>query len=202
MMLDSFLTIQKSSEGLYKEKGSKFIGYAFPVTNELEIKKIITSLKKEHHGARHWCYAYRLGFEKKVFRANDDGEPSGTAGKPILNQLITADLTDILIVVVRYFGGTLLGTSGLITAYKSAAADALSQAEIIIKYVSEKCVVSFDTSLTNEVMRRLKEFDAQIINHTFNEENKITFSVRLSFLEKLLDNFKQNNIHCKICDHE
>jgi uncharacterized YigZ family protein len=201
-MLDSFLTIRKNYQGLYKEKGSKFIGYAFPVTNESEIKKIITGLKKEHHGARHWCYAYRLGFDKKVFRANDDGEPSGTAGKPILNQLVAADLTDTLIVVVRYFGGTLLGTSGLITAYKSAAADALLHAEIITKYISKDCRVRFNTDLTNEVMRRLKEFDAQIINHTFNEENEITFSVRLSLLEKLLNNFKQNNIHCKTIDHE
>jgi len=196
-MQDSFLTIQKNCEGLYKEKGSKFISYAFPVSNESEIKKIISGLKKEHHSARHWCYAYRLGADKKIFRANDDGEPSGTAGKPILNQLISADLTDALIVVVRYFGGTLLGTSGLITAYKSAAADALLHAAIITKYISQTCKVSFDTSVTNEVMRRLKEFDAEIINHTFSEQNEILFNVRLSFIEKLFSHFKQNNIHCQ-----
>ena len=196
-MQDFYYSIQKSSEGLYKEKGSKFIGYAFPVSDETEIKNHITQLKKEHHAARHWCYAYRLGADKKLFRANDDGEPSGTAGKPILNQLLSADLTDVLIVVVRYFGGTLLGTSGLITAYKNAAAEALSHASIITKYISETYRVTFDTNATNEVMRRLKEFDAVIINHTFNEKNEIDFSVRLSFSEKLLANFKQNNIHCK-----
>ena len=196
-MQDSFLTIQKDSEGLYKEKGSKFFGYAFPVSDEMEIKKIITQLKKEHHSARHWCYAFRLGADKKLFRANDDGEPSGTAGKPILNQIISADLTNVLIVVVRYFGGTLLGTSGLITAYKSAAAEALSNSVIVTKYISEICKVNFATEVTNEVMRRLKEFDAEIINHTFNEQNEITFTVRSSFAEKLITHFKQNNIHCE-----
>jgi uncharacterized YigZ family protein len=196
-MQDSFLTIQKNSEGLYKEKGSKFIGHAFPVSDEAEIKKIITQLKKEHHSARHWCYAFRLGADKKLFRSNDDGEPSGTAGKPILNQITSADLTNVLIVVVRYFGGTLLGTSGLITAYKSAAAETLSNAEIITEYISETCKVNFATEVTNEVMRRLKEFDTEIINHTFNAQNEITFNIRLSFTEKLLGHFKQNNIHCE-----
>ena len=196
-MQDYFLTIQKNCEGLYKEKGSKFISYAFPVSNEAEIKKIISQVKKEHHAARHWCYAYKLGADKKMFRANDDGEPSGTAGKPILNQLSAADLTDVLIVVVRYFGGTLLGTSGLITAYKNAAADALLHAEAITKYISQTCKVSFDTSVTNEVMRRLKEFDAKIINHTFSQQNEILFTVKLSFTEKLLTHFKKNNIHCQ-----
>ncbi len=196
-MQDSFLTIQKNCEGLYKEKGSKFFGYAFPVSDEAEIKKIISHLKKEHHSARHWCYAFRLGADKKLFRANDDGEPSGTAGKPILNQLISADLTDVLLVVVRYFGGTLLGTSGLILAYKSAAADALLHAEVTTKYITQICKVSFDTSATNEVMRRLKEFGAEIINHTFSEQNEILFKIRLSFIEKLLAHFKQNNIHCQ-----
>lgn len=196
-MQDSFLTIQKNCEGLYKEKGSKFFGYAFPISDEAEIKKIISGLKKEHHSARHWCYAYRLGADKKLFRANDDGEPSGTAGNPILNQLISADLTNVLLVVVRYFGGTLLGTSGLILAYKSAAADALLHADVTTKYITQICKVSFDTSATNEVMRRLKEFDAEIINHTFSEQNEILFKIRLSFIEKLLAHFKQNNIHCQ-----
>jgi uncharacterized YigZ family protein len=196
-MQDSFLTIQKNCEGLYKEKGSKFFGYAFPVSDEAEIKKIISGLKKEHHSARHWCYAFRLGSDKKLFRANDDGEPSGTAGKPILNQIVAADLTDALIVVVRYFGGTLLGTSGLIHAYKSAAAEALQHSQVITKYVTEACKVSFDTGVTNEVMRRLKEFDAEIINHTFSAQNEILFKIRLSFTEKLLGHFKQNNIQAE-----
>ncbi|MGZ3864537.1 MAG: IMPACT family protein [Bacteroidia bacterium] len=196
-MEDRYFTIQGASEGLYKEKGSKFIGYAFPVSSEREIKDHISELKKVHHSARHWCYAYRLGADKKLFRANDDSEPSGTAGKPILNQLISADLTNVLIVVVRYFGGTLLGTGGLITAYKSAAAEALSQAEIVTKFITEDHLVIFETGKTNEVMRRLKEADAEIINHSFNTQNEIIFSVRSSLAEKLLHHFKQNNILCK-----
>src|ERR1051326_7334655 len=124
-MTDSFLSIEKPASGLYKEKGSKFIGFSVPVTTEDQIKEILVAVKKEHYAARHWCYAWRLGAAKKLFRANDDGEPSGTAGKPILNQIIAADVSDVLIVVVRYFGGTLLGTGGLITAYRSAAAAAL-----------------------------------------------------------------------------
>lgn len=201
-MQDFYLTIQQPSEGLYKEKGSKFIGNAFPVSSEVEIKKHIAQLKKEHHAAKHWCYAYRLGVDKKLFRANDDGEPSGTAGKPILNQLIAADLSNVLLVVTRYFGGTLLGTSGLINAYKNAAAEALAKTTIVTKYISETCKVTFDTNVTNEVMRRLKEFDAEIINHTFNDQNEIVFSIRLSFSEKLLNTFKQNNIHCKKYKYE
>jgi len=197
-MLDSFLTIQKTCEGIYKDKGSKFVGYAFPVSSETEIKKIISQVKKEHHSARHWCYAYRLGADKKLFRANDDGEPSGTAGKPILNQLISLDLTDVLLVVVRYFGGTLLGTSGLITAYKNTAADTLQNAQVVTKFVTQTASVSFDTASTNEVMRRLKEHDAEIINHTFSEQNEVIFKIRLSFTEKLFTSLKQNNIHCKI----
>src|ERR1700739_4827221 len=109
-MTDTYITIEKPAEGLFKDKGSKFFGYVFPAKTEEECKQHILTLKKEHHGARHWCYAFRLGADKKLYRANDDGEPSGTAGKPILNQIISADLTNVLIVVVRYFGGTLLGT--------------------------------------------------------------------------------------------
>ena len=196
-MIYSYLSIEKPCEGLFKEKGSKFIAYAYPVTNEDEIKKIISAIKKEHHSARHWCYAYRLGADKKKFRANDDGEPSGTAGKPILNQLIAADLSDVLLVVVRYFGGTLLGTSGLITAYKNASIHALENAKTITRYITQKYQVAFNTEQTNEVMRRLKEFDASVIKHTFEERNQITFEIRLSYAEKLLSLFKQNNIICR-----
>jgi len=196
-MIDSYLSIEKPCEGLFKEKGSKFISYAYPVSNEEEVKKIISTLKKEHHSARHWCYAYRLGADKNKFRANDDGEPSGTAGKPILNQLIAADLSDVLIVVVRYFGGTLLGTSGLITSYKGAAADALQNTKIVTKYITRQYQVVFETEATNEVMRRLKELEAQIIKHSFSEKNEIIFEMRLSFAEKLLSLFKQNNILCQ-----
>ncbi|MFI5141009.1 MAG: IMPACT family protein [Bacteroidia bacterium] len=195
-MTDTYLTIQKATEGLFKDKGSKFFAYAFPIQTEEEIKQHITDLKKQHHGARHWCYGFRLGADKKLFRANDDGEPSGTAGKPILNQIISADLTDVLVVVVRYFGGTLLGTSGLIQAYKTAAADALQQSVKVTKYITQTCKVNFNTEVTNLVMRYLKEFDAEIVEHTFDTENEIIFTIRLSFAEKLRTSLKENNINC------
>ena len=136
-MEDTYKTIEKPSEGLFKDKGSKFISFAFPVDNEEEIKEIVQSIKKEHHSARHHCYAWRLGADQLLFRANDDGEPSSTAGKPILGQIQSFDLTNILIVVVRYFGGTLLGVSGLINAYRNAALDAINQAEIVEKLVEK-----------------------------------------------------------------
>ena len=196
-MTDTYLTIQKTVEGLFKDKGSKFFAYAFPIQSEDEIKQHISDLKKQHHGARHWCYAFRLGADKKLFRANDDGEPSGTAGKPILNQIISADLTDVLVVVVRYFGETLLGTSGLIQAYKTAAADALQQSTTVTKYITQTCKVNFNTEVTNLVMHYLKEFDAEIVEHTFDTENEIIFTIRQSFAEKLRTSLKENNIICK-----
>ncbi len=197
-MLDTYLTIQNPTEGLFKDKGSKFFAYAFPIQTEEEIKLHITQLKKQHHGARHWCYGFRLGADKKLFRANDDGEPSGTAGKPILNQIISADVTDVLVIVVRYFGGTLLGTSGLIQAYKTAAAEALQQAVVVTKYITQICQVNFNTEVTNLVMRFLKDFDAQIVEHTFTTKNEIIFNIRLSHTEKLITQLKENNINCKI----
>ncbi len=196
-MIDTYFTIQNPTEGLFKDKGSKFFAYVFSIQTEEEIKTNILALKKQHPIARHFCYGFRLGADKKLFRANDDGEPSGTAGKPILNQIISADLTDVLVVVVRYFGGTLLGTSGLIRAYKAAAADALQQTTPVKKYITQSCEVTFKTEITNLVMRYLKEYDAEIIEHTFDTENKIIFNLRLSFTDKLLNQLKENNINCK-----
>ena len=132
---DTYLTIQKPSEGVFKDRGSKFLAFAFPVRTEQEIKEILHLIKKEHHGANHHCYAWRLGADKLAYRANDDGEPNNSAGKPILGQIQSNDLTDIFIVVARYFGGTLLGVSGLINAYREAASDAIKNAEIIEKHV-------------------------------------------------------------------
>ena len=197
-MSDIFYTIDKPSEALFKDKGSKFFAYAFPVQSEEAIKQRISELKKQHPGASHGCYGFRLGADKKLFRANDDGEPSGTAGKPILNQIIAADLTDMCVVVVRYFGGTLLGTSGLIRAYKTATAEALQQAVKITKYISQNCKVSFDTKVTRLVMRCLKEHEAQVLSHTFSTQNDIIFNVRLSFTDKLFTSLKENNINCQI----
>ena len=155
---DTYKTIGASSEGLYKEKGSKFIAYAFPVSNEQQIKEITAQLKKEHHSARHHCFAWRLGSNHQLFRVNDDGEPSGTAGRPIFGQIQQHELTDILVVVVRYFGGILLGTSGLMNAYKQAASDVLSNSVIVEKIVETAIEVNFDYLAMNDFMTVLKEF--------------------------------------------
>lgn len=179
-MEDTFKTIEKPSEGLFKDKGSRFISYAFPVNSEEQIRDIVQSIKKEHHSARHHCYAWRLGSEKLLFRANDDGEPSSTAGKPILGQIQSFDLTNILIVVVRYFGGTLLGVSGLINAYRNAALDAINQAEIVEKLVEKRFLIEFDYGAMNEVMKIFKDEKLPQIDPQFDLKCKIQTHVRLS----------------------
>lgn len=184
-MEDTYKTIAAPAEGLFKDKGSKFIAYAFPVTSEDEIKDIVQTIKKEHHSARHHCYAWRLGYEKNLFRANDDGEPSSTAGKPILGQIQSFVLTDILIVVVRYFGGTLLGVSGLINAYKTAAFEAINQAEIIEKLVEKRIVVEFDYGVMNDVMKVFKDEKLPQFNPVFDLNCRIATSIRLSDLERI-----------------
>lgn len=183
MISDSFNTIEKESEGYFKDKGSKFYSYAFPFENEEKIKEIIVILKKKHHGARHFCYAWRLGTENIRHRANDDGEPSSTAGKPILGQLQSFEVTNILIVVVRYFGGTLLGVSGLINAYKNAANDVLNNSKILIKLIEKKYKVSFTYNELNDVMHLLKQENYNIINTDFKESCSLIFSVRKSEAE-------------------
>ncbi len=188
-MDDTFKTIVQPSEGLFKDKGSKFIAYAFPVTTEDEIREIVIALKKEHHSARHHCYAWRLGYEKLLFRANDDGEPSSTAGKPILGQIQSFDLTNILIVVVRYFGGTLLGVSGLINAYRAAALDAINQAEIIEKLVEKKLLIEFDYLGMNDVMKIFKDEKLVQIDPQFDLKCRIKTHVRLSELERITEEF-------------
>jgi uncharacterized YigZ family protein len=188
-MEDTYKTISASAEGLFKDKGSKFISYAFPVTTETEIREILQSIKKEHHSARHHCYAWRLGYEKLLFRANDDGEPSSTAGKPILGQIQSFDLTDILIVVVRYFGGTLLGVSGLINAYRNAALDAISQAEIVEKVVEKRLKIEFDYGVMNEVMKIFKDEKLQQSNPLFDLKCQINTSVRLSEFNRIEKEF-------------
>jgi uncharacterized YigZ family protein len=159
---DKYKTIDSSATGIYKEKGSKFMAFAYPVSNENEIKHIIAQTKKEYFDARHYCYAYRLGINGETFRANDDGEPSGTAGRPIYGQMLSFDVTNILIVVVRYFGGIKLGTSGLIIAYKTAAADALKNAKIIEKTEQEIISFTFDYVAMNDVMKLIKDEKAEI----------------------------------------
>ncbi|OFX54518.1 MAG: YigZ family protein, partial [Bacteroidetes bacterium GWA2_30_7] len=152
-MKDTYLTIESQSEGLFKDKGSKFIAFAIPVCNEDEIKQHLESIRKKYYDARHHCYAYRLGLEGNIYRTNDDGEPSNTAGKPIYGQILSNELTNVLIIVVRYFGGILLGTGGLINAYKSASANAIANAKIIKKTEDTLLKIIFDYTITNDVMK-------------------------------------------------
>ncbi|WP_421919059.1 IMPACT family protein [Marinifilum sp.] len=187
MSNDTYKTITKKSEGLYKEKGSKFISYAYPVTTEDEIKEHIIQLKKEYYDARHHCYAYMLGADKKIFRANDDGEPSSTAGKPILGQILSNNLTNILIVIVRYFGGTKLGASGLIHAYITAAADAIANAEILDKTVNDIYDVHFDYLVMNDIMKIVKDDQPKQLGQDFNLTCKIRLSIRQSEVERLIE---------------
>ncbi|MDR2474262.1 MAG: YigZ family protein, partial [Bacteroidales bacterium] len=157
MDTDTFKTIAERSEGFYREKSSRFLSFALPVQTVEEIREEVAAFRKEFYNARHICYAYMLGHERLDFRANDDGEPSGTAGKPILGQINSCGLTDILLVVVRYFGGVKLGTSGLIAAYKTAAANAIAHSSIIEKTVNETISITFNYSFLNEVMRIVKD---------------------------------------------
>lgn len=185
-MTDTFKTIASTGEGLYKEKGSKFIAYTYPVSSEIEIKDTLSNLHKEHHNARHICYAYKLGYdENSLFRMNDDGEPSGTAGKPIYGQILSNELTDILIVVIRYFGGTKLGVSGLINAYKSAALDAIKESEITEIIRQENLSISYDFALTNEAMRIVKDYNLKVIDQSYDTGCHLTISVRLSDYERV-----------------
>jgi uncharacterized YigZ family protein len=166
--MDIYKTILTHSEGIYKEKGSKFLAFAIPVKHVDEVKEIVKDYKKEYYDARHVCYAYMIGSERNEFRANDDGEPNGTAGRPILGQINSRELTNILVIVVRYFGGILLGTSGLATAYKEATADALNQAQIIEKNVEENITLNFEYAQLNVVMKVIKDSNAQILHQKFD----------------------------------
>lgn len=189
-MEDIYRTIAESVEGIYKEKGSKFIAFAYPVYNEEQIKEIVTGLKEKYYDARHHCYAWRLGADKKSFRANDDGEPSSTAGRPILGQIQSNDLTNVLIVVVRYFGGIKLGVSGLINAYREAAADALRNAEIVEKTVDKQLRIRFSYLALNDVMKIIKEDEPEVLERHFELECEMLLSIRhkdLAGLESRLE---------------
>lgn len=186
MVSDTYLTIRSFSEGLYKEKGSRFLAFAWPVFSAEEIKPLIESIRKEHHGARHHCYAYMIGQQRTIWRVNDDGEPSGTAGKPILGQINSFGLTNITVVVTRYFGGKLLGASGLINAYKTAAGSALSNAEIIEMTVREYYELIFPYSAMNDVMRLIKDEKAGQSDQKFGGECRINIDFRESEKVKML----------------
>ena len=184
---DSYKTIKSVSEGIYKEKGSKFIAFAYPVFQEEEIKAIIEKTRKAHHNARHHCFAYILGSEGDTWRVNDDGEPSGTGGRPILGQIRSRNLTNILIVVSRYFGGSLLGVSGLTNAYKSAAMSALDNAEIIDHIIQEFYEIEFPYSVMNDVMMVIKEENITQSKQSFDLECRVMLNFRSSAKERILD---------------
>lgn len=179
-MKDSYRTITAESTGEFKDRGSKFLAYASPIFTETEGQQYLETIRKLHPKARHHCYAYRLGLDKNNYRANDDGEPSGTAGRPILGQIDSFELTNVLIVVVRYFGGTLLGTSGLIHAYKTSAADALEKAEIVERIVEEVYQLKFDYALMSNVMNAVKKIALPIIRQEFENEGVLEIVIRQS----------------------
>jgi uncharacterized YigZ family protein len=180
MPTDFYFTISKNSEGFYKEKGSKFLAFAYPVSSEEEIKEKIDALRKQFYDARHFCYGYIIGLESENYRANDDGEPNHSAGDPILGQIKSNELTNTLVVVVRYFGGTKLGVGGLITAYKTAAAEAIAQNEIIEKPITKSFKLIFPYEEMNEIQRLSKELDLDITNQTFEMNCSISVNVLLS----------------------
>ncbi|NDW17598.1 YigZ family protein [Dysgonomonas sp. 216] len=186
-MDDTFKTITDVSEGIFTEKKSKFIAFAVPVTTVEEVKIVVEKYRKEYYDARHVCWAYMLGCERKDFRANDDGEPSGTAGKPILGQINSNELTDIIVLVVRYFGGIKLGTSGLITAYKAAAVEALANAEVIEKTVDVDISFVFEYPFMNDVMKIVKDMAPQIIAQHFDMNCSMALRIRKSLYTQLTE---------------
>jgi uncharacterized YigZ family protein len=175
---DTYLTIDKSYEAIFRDRGSKFLAFAYPINTEADIKAILTALKTEHPKANHHCWAMRLGIDRSVFRVNDDGEPSGTAGRPILNTLLSRNITNILVVVVRYFGGTLLGVPGLINAYKTATEDALNTAVIIERTLDDIYVVSFYYQQMNDIMRIIKEDNLTILEQQFDNNCMVKIAIR------------------------
>jgi uncharacterized YigZ family protein len=188
---DTYLTIKAFSQGLYKEKGSRFIALAWPVTTQEDIKSILENIRKEHHSARHHCFAWKLGQRSQIYRVNDDGEPSGSAGKPILGQINSFQVTNILIVVVRYFGGKLLGVSGLINAYRSAAGSALKNSEITEFYVQDYYDLIFPYAALNDVMKVIKDEVAGQSQQKFELECRMRINFRTSSRERILNNLSR-----------
>lgn len=186
-MDDSYKTVSGPAEGYINEKKSKFLSFIFPVKSADEAMEILDVYRKKYYNARHVCWAYMIGWEREEFRFNDDGEPSGTAGRPILGQINSSDLTDVLILVVRYFGGTLLGTGGLIKAYKEAAANAIENSEVITKTIDDSVVIEFDYLQLNDVMRVLKQFEEVKWIQDFKESCHMELSIRRSLTPQLTE---------------
>ncbi|WP_310586934.1 IMPACT family protein [Runella slithyformis] len=183
---DSYQTIATPVEGLFRDRGSKFLAFAYPIQNEEDVKRLLLTLRELHPKANHHCFAYRLGLDRSNFRANDDGEPSGSAGKPILNTLYAHDLTNLLVVVVRYFGGTLLGVPGLINAYKAATEEALAQAQIVTKHVRDVYTLTYPYEQMNEVMKVIKMFDLTPQKQQFDNECTLQIEIRKTLLNQVL----------------
>ena len=175
---DTYLTIENPSEAIFRDRGSKFLAFAYPIISEAGIKPILATLKAEHPKANHHCWAMRLGTDRSVFRINDDGEPAGTAGRPILNTLLSRNITNILVVVVRYFGGTLLGVPGLINAYKVATEDALTNATVIEKTLDDIYSINFNYGQMNDVMKIIKEDDLAILEQAFDNNCMVKIAIR------------------------
>lgn len=185
-MTDQYKTINSPSEGLFKDKGSKFLAFAYPFEEDDELKKYLEPLRKEHFKAVHFCYAYRLGIDKNNFRINDNGEPSGSAGRPILNVLLSKEITNILVIVVRYWGGTLLGVPGLINAYKSATEEAIISAEIIEKTVNEVYRITFAYVQMNDVMKVVNDFNLKIRNQHLDNQCIMEIEFRRNITSQVL----------------
>ena len=188
---DIYKTIDVAGEGLYSEKRSKFLAFAIPVQTLDDVKREVEAYQKKYYDARHVCYAYRLGERRELFRANDNGEPSGTAGKPILGQIDSRELTNVLVIVVRYFGGIKLGTSGLIVAYKAAAAEALDATEHVEKTINGEILLKFSYPLLNDVLRIVKEENPRIVEQIFDNECVVRLSIRLSRMPRLRDRYEK-----------
>ena len=189
-MTDTYKTIEKpSDEVLFKEKNSKFFGYAFPVQSENEVKDILDQVKKQHYTGRHWCYAYQIGTKTKIYRANDDGEPNNSAGMPIYGQIQSFDVTNVLVIVVRYFGGVKLGVGGLVTAYRTAAQMALETVEIVEKTINTHFFIRFDYKNMNKVMRVIKEKNLNVENQVLELDCLIEISCRLTQKEEIFNVF-------------
>jgi uncharacterized YigZ family protein len=190
---DEYKTIAQTSQASYRDKGSRFLAYAIPVSAEKEVKQQLDALRKQYYDATHHCYAYVLGFDKSAYRINDDGEPTGTAGRPIYGQLLSADLTNTLIVVVRYYGGTNLGVPGLINAYKTAANEAISNATIVTRIVKEMHEIEYPYERMNEVMKIIKDETLEVINTAFGMKCVIRLAIRHSEAERITGKFSKIN---------
>lgn len=187
---DSYRTIEAPAEGLFKDRGSKFYAFAFPINSEEDTKPLLATLREQHSKAVHHCYAYRLGLDRNQYRANDDGEPSGSAGRPILNMLYSQDLTNILVVVVRYFGGSLLGIPGLINAYKTATEAALAQGVVIEKFVCDEYEITFPYEATNEANRVINTYDLEITEQKFEMECTFIVMIRKTLVNQVVPAFE------------